>query len=111
MKLGDIPLSISVNMRTIRFWASLNQSPVPHCSTDVNFAMRGFFERDIVRSPWLDHVEQILIISGFDCVWESEPLRCSLYKRIRHNFRKYSYIEIEDGNKCLFYRHFKTTYR
>ena len=72
---GRYPLSISVIMPTIRFWASLDQSPVPNCSTDVYFAMRGFFERGIVRSPWLDHVKLILIISGFDCVWESEPFQ------------------------------------
>ena len=44
------PLSISFYVRVIRFGASLVQSSVQNFSTNVHLAMRGLYERGILRS-------------------------------------------------------------
>ena len=79
--------------------------------------MHGLYKCGIVRSSWIDHVKLTLVKSGFDCVRERESFSGvnSLCKHIsdslKHDFRKCWYKEIEENNKCLFYRHLKTTFR
>ena len=49
-KTWRYPLSISLYVRLIRFGASLVQSSVQNVSTNVHLAMRGLYERGILRS-------------------------------------------------------------
>ena len=78
--------------------------------------MRGLHESDIVRFPWLYLVKMTRIKSGFNLgLGESVSHVSSLCKNIsdclKHDSRKCWYKEIEDSNKCLFHRNFKTANR
>ena len=66
---------------------------------------------------WFDHIKQILVASGFDCVWENERFSSidSLCRNVKHSlltsFQNEWLADLENSSKCLFYKNYKSSFK
>ena len=113
---GVYPVNVLVKMRLIRFWSSLISNKAEKYSSKLYDILFNLYKKGIYFSKWVQAIKDILIETGFDCVWESQSFisRDTLCKNVnqvlKDNFQQEWREALEQSNKCLFYRNFKQTF-
>ena len=69
---GLYPVNVLVKMSMVRFWSSLISSKTGKYSSKLYDILFDLYKNGIYSSKWVQAIQDILIETGFDCVWESQ---------------------------------------
>ena len=69
---GIYPLSVLIKSRIIKFWTGLISDHSDKFSSKLYNVLHGLYTKGVYCSKWIKNVHQILIETGFDCVWDSQ---------------------------------------
>lgn len=114
--LGISPVSVHVKIRMIKFWTSLITCQSDKYSNKIYKALYDLHKNGTYTSEWLNSIRNILIETGYDCVWETQQLSDvrsfsqNICLSLQNNYI-HSWTEtLNSSNKCLFYRNYKTVF-
>ncbi len=113
---GIYPLRVLIKMRMIRFWSTLISCNTHKYSSKLYSVLHNLYISNLYSSKWIQSIKDILIETGFDCVWESQSFlnRENLCKNVSHILKDQFHQEwkqaLNQSNKCLYYVNFKTSF-
>lgn len=138
-ELGVYPLYIDIQTRIISFWTKLiESSEVNKLSSNVYSLLLHMHNSNTVRSPWIQHVKNLLCSLGFPVVWYSQSFlnskwlikavqqklkdvfiqnwsskvfagsESNIYRIFKQNFEQSTYISILPTQMCKLFMAFRT---
>ena len=80
------------------------------------FALYTLTNQSKLQSSWINFIQNILISTGFDCIWENQNYsnKDTVCKHIIGSIKQ-MYVQnwkqtLEESNKCCLYKYFKTEF-
>ena len=114
-ELGEIPPSIEIKCRILKYWASMLTNPDKLSSRVYNVLLMLYNNNDY-KSPWLKYVENTLNVNGLGFYWLTQAVNnidSFMYivkTRLTDKFQQEWHSDINTLRKCCSYRLFKTDF-
>ena len=114
-KLGEIPPSIKIKCRILKYWASMLTNPDKLSSRVYNVLFLLYNNNDY-KSPWLKYVENTLNVNGLGFYWLTQAvdnINSFMYivkTRLTDQIKQEWYSDINTLRKCCSYRLFNTDF-
>ena len=115
-ELGELPPSIEIKCRILKFWGSMLTTP-EKLSSKMYKVLFMLYSNNVYKSPWLKYVENTLNCNGLGIYWQNqtvENLECftsTVKTRLEDQFKQEWFSDINALRKCCSYRIFKTDFK
>jgi len=120
-ELGRYSLDIVIKVRTISFWARLISGENYKYTRNLYVLSRQLYDKNFIKCKWLDFVKGILNECGLTYMWE-QPflgdnnsditwLKHKIKQTLQDQFVQNWYSNVQNSNKAISYRLFKTEFK
>ena len=119
-EFGLTPIAVDIKNRLISYWAKLVDNSNDKNNTKLASRMYllnySLYSQKLIKSPWFDHIKDILCTSGFSGIWYCQSflnvkwLTKSTHQKLKDLFVQNWYADIAKTSNTNFYKVVKTQF-